>query len=210
MKIRVAIAGMAVLGASGLLCMPAAAQPATGAGSPDYEGIVRTMRECARIEEIAARVSCYDNTVEAERLIAGAQAQSAPQQAAPVPASPAPSAQAVAQTPATASPAGAAAPAQAATGFGAEAVRESAPQQRVREQQEASEVQLAVRKADRLEPGIYRLTLEDGSQWRFVDAVPWSYNPPDAGSQVELARAALGSFQMRYASQRPVRIKRER
>ncbi|AKH42551.1 hypothetical protein FHS61_000321 [Altererythrobacter atlanticus] len=49
---------------------PGAAQPT------DYEAIVRIMRECARIGDMAARVACYDNTIGAEKLING-QAESA-------------------------------------------------------------------------------------------------------------------------------------
>ena len=67
-----------------------------------------------------------------------------------------------------------------------------------------------MRQAERVEPGLYLLTLEDGSQWRFVEAVPPSYDPPRAGSHVALQRAALGSFRMNFASQRAVRIRRVR
>lgn len=169
----------------GVLAAPAIAQQQ----EPDYEAIVRVMRECAKIEDIPARVGCYDNTINAEQLINRSSAtQARPDQ----------SAQGAARAPA---PTGGA---QAPTGFGAASLREPAPPRSA----EADEVELVVRQADRLEPGIFVLTLSDGSKWRFVDAVPPSYDAPRAGSRVELARASLGSFQMRYAGQRPVRIRR--
>jgi hypothetical protein len=77
-------------------------------------------------------------------------------------------------------------------------------------QAQPDEVELAVSQAQSVEPGIYLLTLEDGSQWRFLDAVPMSYDPPRSGERVELVRASLGSFLMSYASQRSVRIRRVR
>ncbi|AKH42552.1 hypothetical protein FHS61_000322 [Altererythrobacter atlanticus] len=61
---------------------------------------------------------------------------------------------------------------------------------------------------ERRSPGIYLLTLEDGARWEFVEAVPFSYNPPGRGSTVEISRAALGSFMLRYAGQPGVRVKR--
>ena len=78
------------------------------------------------------------------------------------------------------------------TGFGGESLRERA----------------TVRAARRTEPGIYLLTLDDGAQWRFVEAVPPSYDPPRTGTEIELRRGSLGSFLMRYADQRSVRVQR--
>jgi hypothetical protein len=190
-----------------LLATPAAAQEQ----ATDYEAIVRIMRECARIADVAARVACYDNTVGAERLIADAREApaSAPPRAAPVPprrevaAAPQPTSRAAPQT---ANGSASLAQPPATRGFGAETL--PVPET-VREQQ-ASEVQLAVTRAESVEPGIYLLTLEDGSQWRFLDAVPMSYDPPRSGAKVDLARASLGSFLMSYADQRSVRIRRVR
>ena len=65
-----------------------------------------------------------------------------------------------------------------------------------------------MRAARRTEPGIYLLTLDDGAQWRFVEAVPPSYDPPRTGTEIELRRGSLGSFLMRYADQRSVRVQR--
>lgn len=155
-------------------------------GSParaqtDYEAVVRLMGECARIAEIEARVACYDKTMEAARLIAASPAAKAgPAPAAPVTEEPRP------------------------TGFGGESLRTPEP---VREAG-TDEAQATVRAAQRTEPGIYHLTLDDGAQWRFVEAVPPSYDPPRAGSEIELRRGSLGSFLMRYADQRSVRVQR--
>ena len=65
------------------------------------------------------------------------------------------------------------------------------------------------RSAER-EPGIYVLTLEDGAQWQFVDAPSTSYDPPRPGSTIEISKASLGSYLMRYADQRGIRIRRIR
>ena len=197
--------------AASLLTAPALGQMQ----QTDYEAVVRMMRECAKIADLEARAACYDNTINAERLIAGsgaARSHSPSEDPAPSRAEQVRAAQAAPPPPAPARQpeVQAAAPpsAQAPQGFGAESV--PPPKAALQAQRAVSEVELAVSQAERVEPGIFLLTLEDGSQWRFVDAVPWSYDPPRAGSRIDLARAALGSFQMRFADQRPVRIMRVR
>jgi len=60
------------------------------------------------------------------------------------------------------------------------------------------------------EPGIYLLTLADGTEWQFVDSAPASYDPPRAGATVEIIAASLGSYLVRYAGQRAVRARRVR
>lgn len=67
-----------------------------------------------------------------------------------------------------------------------------------------------VTRAVERQPGLYLLTLEDGSQWQFVDAAPAAYDPPRAGSTVEISKAAMGSYLIRYAGQRSVRARRVR
>lgn len=148
----------------------------------DYEAVVRLMTECARIGEIGARVACYDKTMEAARMIAAAPTVRAePKIAAPAPLEQPPS------------------------GFGAESLRKPEP---VREARPAEETEALVQAARQTEPGVYLLTLEDGAQWRFVDAAPPSYDPPRAGSRIALRSGALGSFLMRYAGQRSLRVQR--
>jgi len=171
-----------------------AAPVASHAQQTDYEAIVRTMRDCARIEEVPARVACYDATIQAERLIAGAE-PAAPAPPLARPAAPPSVTSAQAQAPAPPAPGG----------FGAETLRRTSP---ASEADAAGKVTLAITRAEPVEPGIYMLTLEDGSQWRFVDAVPASYDLPRAGATIELARGALGGFRMNYGGQRPVRIRR--
>lgn len=181
MKLCDAAKLIAVLTTGAGLSLPAAAQE-----QPDYEALVRVMRECAKIEEMAARASCYDYTFRAERLIAG-DAASADWGTTP-------------STPRSSTRA------PEPNSFGAETL----PKPNAGEEEASDDALLAVTEARRIEPGIYRLTLDDGGQWLFVDAVPMSYAPPRAGSTIELRRAALGSFQMLYADQRPVRIRRVR
>lgn len=152
----------------------------------DYEAVVRLMAECARIGEIGARVACYDRTMEAARLIAAAPppaAETPPKLAAPAPAERPPS------------------------GFGGESLRKPDP---VRQASAAEEIEARVRTARQTEPGMYLLTLEDGAQWRFVEAAPPSYSPPRAGDRIELRSGALGSYLMRFADQRSLRVQRVR
>jgi hypothetical protein len=60
------------------------------------------------------------------------------------------------------------------------------------------------------EPGVYRLTLEVGGYWQFVDAALLAYDAPSAGDAVTIERASLGGFLMRYADQRSIWIVRNR
>jgi hypothetical protein len=87
-------------------------------------------------------------------------------------------------------------------GFGSE----SLPQQRPREEADALEARVA--SARERQPGKFVLTLEDGAEWEFVEAAPSAYNPPRAGASVRIERGSLGSFRLRYASQRAIRIRR--
>ncbi|BBC72124.1 conserved hypothetical protein [Altererythrobacter sp. B11] len=168
-----------IITALAALLLLACGAAATAQGT-DYEAIVRTMRQCARIADVPARVACYDQTVGAERLISGEAAPAAPTAAPPPPPE----------------------------GFGAEALPRRV--ERDEREQEPDRVEAQVRAAEQLGPGVFLLTLADGAQWQFVDAVPFSYSPPRPGAPVEISRAALGSFQLRYSGQRPVRVKRIR
>lgn len=157
----------------------------------DYEATVRIMRECAKIETLEARAACYDNTIATDRLISRRDAEPVQSQPTPQPAPP--------RAMAAAAP----------TGFGAETL--PAPRApRPGDDQTDSEGRYSGRiaRAEKMSDGIYRLTLADGAQWQFQDAVPFSYDPPRDGSQISLRRASLGSFLMDYRDQRPVRIRR--
>jgi hypothetical protein len=67
-----------------------------------------------------------------------------------------------------------------------------------------------VARAIEREPGIYLLTLADGTEWQFVDGAPADYDPPRRGSTVEISSASMGSYLLRYAGQRSVRTRRVR
>ncbi len=75
---------------------------------------------------------------------------------------------------------------------------------------EAERISARVTRSVERQPGIYLLTLEDDSQWQFVDAAPAAYDPPRPGSLIEIASASMGSYLIRYAGQRSVRARRVR
>lgn len=148
----------------------------------DYERIVTIMRACAQIDDVMARVSCYDNNIGAQ---SPASAQpSASSEAAPVQNAPA-----------------------APQGFGAEMV--PAQRQQVREKQ-TDEVEARVSNSRMIEPGIYLITLEDGAQWQFSDSAASTYYAPRAGDTVRLERGALGSVFLHFDNQEGLRVRRLR
>ncbi len=154
----------------------------------DDATIVGIVRECRKLPDEAARVACYDNIPIGEP-VAGPSAASGP------PPSPA------AQAPVSQAPA-----APVAGGFGSSQLPRPADAVPAEPKAVSARVSAAV---ERL-PGVYLLTLEDGAQWEFVDAVPKAYDPPRPGETIELIGASLGSYLMRYAGQRGVRIRRVR
>jgi len=160
----------------------------------DFETLVRIMLECETIGDEAARVACYDNTMDTARTVLARQGPHAANPAVPIPESRAATAPSY---PAAAAP---------AAGFGAETVRR--PDVASEALPDATVARVA--SSRRIEPGIYRLVLEDGAEWQFTDPVPTDYNPPRAGRTIELERGALGSFFIKYAGQRGVRIRRRR
>lgn len=163
--------------------MPASAQV------PDNV-VLEIMRQCARIDDPSARLACYDNnirnaganprnTVPGETVVTGGPGVTT-----------------------TAPNSGA-----AVTGFGREDVRtperfNDAPAG------ELAEIRARVQSVTMRQPGIYVLTLEDGAQWLFTDSVDNRYSVPRQGSTIEISRASLGSFLMRYNNQRSVRVRR--
>lgn len=157
--------------------------PTSAAAQLSDGAVVDTMRECRKIADVSARTACYDNIPLGQAAAAGSQQGAAP--AAP-----------------TQAPAASSAPA----GFGSNQL----PRARAAEVGEPEKIVARVTAATEREPGIYLLTLEDGTQWQFVDSAPSSYDPPRRGSQVEIFSAALGSYQMRYEGQQALRIRRVR
>ncbi len=187
LPVRLACSGLAISGVSLLAVLPAPAHAQLGDRT-----IVSIMRECRRIADDAARTACFDNIPLGDVASPGASAAPPP---APVPA------------PVAAPPAAAPSQASPTTGLGAEQVRTAPPPSTAAA---PDRVTASVTSAEQREPGIYLLTLSDGAQWQFVDAVPISYAPPRAGSQVEIRSGALGSYQLRFNDQRPVRVRRIR
>lgn len=163
-----------------LTAAAAFAVPASAQQDEDYERIVTIMRACAQIDDVMARVTCYDNNIGARDMPTARRPAAAPAQA-PIANSP--------------------------TGFGADMVRQ--PESRRRPEQQ-DEIIARVAEATQLEPGIYLLTLQDGAQWRFVDAAPFSWEPPKSGDRIELERGSLGSVFLTFADQRRLRVRRVR
>lgn len=164
---------------------------APGRAEEDYRSIVEVLRACSEIQDSAARMTCYDTNVRPRATgspsVARAPSNS-PSQAAPV-------------APVTRANAPAAPP--PAAGFGAETLPQARPAAA-----EADEIEAKVASARERQPGKFVLVLEDGAEWEFVEAAPDSYNPPRAGSSIRIERGSLGSFRLRYASQRAIRIRR--
>lgn len=163
-----------------------AAAPATAQIADDV--VLSIMRECARIDDPTARLGCYDNNIRS----AGA----APRNTIPGEVR-------------VQSGGGAPVPGSGATGFGRENVR-TADRFNAAPEGEAVEITARVSAVTERGPGIYLVTLEDGAEWLFTRGAGANFNPPRAGSTVEIQRGALGSFLLRYNNQVAVRVRRVR
>ena len=169
--------------------------PASVVAQEDYERIVTIMRACSQIEDMVARVTCYDNNVSASVRTSSAPAPSAAPAVLPSRA---------AQPAIAASPA----PREEPRGFGAEMLPQV--QEAQRDTRGADEITSTVTAARMVEPGIYLVTLADGAQWRFVDGATMSYSPPRAGDDVRLERGSLGSVFIHVRGQKGLRVRRIR
>lgn len=172
----------------------AAAAPAPVAAQIDGAIVLNIMRECAKINDANARLSCYDNNIRSAGATPPAAAsfglpQQNRNQNSSTPAQQAPSQSAQ----------------SSAGGFGSETLRTTKPE--VQAQRESG-VTATVAQAREREPGIYLLTLEDGAQWVFAEAVSRTYKIPGRGDTISIDRASLGSFTMRFNSQAVVRVRR--
>lgn len=171
------------------LTLPLAAVPLPAQAQVDDAIVLDIMRQCARIDDATARLACYDNNVRAagaapaRNTVPGQMAAPQDGSAAPVRGS-------------------------AVTGFGSEDVRR--PERFDTPPGQIDELTARVTAVRMLQPGVYRLTLEDGAQWQFSENVPNSYRPPREGSVVTIDRAALGSFLMAFDNQMSVRVRRIR
>jgi len=179
-----AIALLSAAAACGLACAPASAQVADGI-------VLNILRECAKIDDPGARLSCYDNNIRANA--AGERSFDPAPMAAP-------------QAGQSAAPAAGAA-GRGVGGFGGEDVR--VPGQ-IANQGAAPSISSRVTRVDPREPGVYLLTLEDGTQWQFAESVDRSYRVPKNGDGVSIDRGALGGYLMRFNDQIGIRIRRVR
>lgn len=166
---------------------PALAQsPSPAQAASEDRVALDILRTCARLADPMARVACYDRNIGVDIARAEpARPAATPPAAAPMPA-----------------PAAAPAPAV----FGANQL--PAPGRPAAPPQEALTARITA--ATERTPGIWLVTLADGAQWQFVDAVPPSFDPPRAGASVTIIAASLGSYIMRYREQRGIRIRRVR
>lgn len=164
---------------------PAAAQMADGA-------VLNIMRECAKIDDPTARLACYDNNVGAGGF--DGRATSVPGAGGVVSGSGAPNRSAAGG---------------GAQGFGSEGIK-SADRFQSYEQRGLGPDAISARVASVRErqPGVYLVALEGGAEWLFTDSVPFSYRPPQKGDTVDISRASLGSFLMRFNNQTSVRVRR--
>jgi len=167
------------------------ALPMAAHAQEDYRQIVTDMRSCARITEIAARVACYDGAIAPREQGSMAARAEPPPQSGTVPAA----------------PPVAAAPPPVRPGFGAEMLPTT---RAAREAEQDPALEARVAGVRQVQPGIAVLTLDDGAQWRFVDAASFSYDMPGQGDTVRLQRGSLGSFYLHFNGQRALRIQRVR
>ena len=187
--------------AAGAAVLASASAPA--AAQTDPRVVLDTLVECSKIEEVMARVACYDTNI---RPAVGTTAATAPQQNA-VPR------QNAAPQPRPAPPAAPAATASVPPTTTREAVAaESArsPQRPAARSDERARTSHTVTAVAERGPGAYMLTLEDGTQWEFAEDKGLSYLAPRRGSTVEIERGSLGSYRMRFDAQQPVRVRRVR
>lgn len=168
---------MALLAGTAFLASVAA--PAHAQGNDAI--LLNILRECAKIDDTAARVACYDRNI-------GRDASTGPS-----------TAPAVGDAVPRSEP-------RAPSGFASETVQprnEPAPQ---RDERTSAQVAAIAERA----PGLYVITLDDGAEWQFTSSAPFSYQPPRPGSTVDIRRGALGSFLLRYEGQPSVRVLRVR
>lgn len=163
------------------------ATPSAALAQEDANAALSAMRECAKIDDPAARFACYDNNfrdTDADTTVLEPRQSESPQPSSvPVVRNGEPSSGLVSarppHRPAAQNSASARAPSSVA------AVAEKAP-------------------------GTYLLTLDDGAQWEFAQSMGVSYDAPRRGSAVQILPGALGGHRIRVDGQQPVRVRRVR
>lgn len=75
------------------------------------------------------------------------------------------------------------------------------------EKEEVSSVTLELSGARMMANGLYILTMKDGGQWMQTDSTP-VLRDPEAGEEVVISRASMGSFMAKIGTRRSFRVKR--
>jgi len=169
--------------------LPLAALSVPVAAQVDDGVVLDIMRQCARIDDASARLSCYDNNVRVGNTSAAR--------------SSVPGVNALPRA-----NSGPLSTNNGATGFGREDVR--GPERFETPDGEVEEITATVRSVEQQTQGVYLLTLEDGAVWAFSETVDFAYRPPRPGSSIKIDRGAINSFLMVYDRQRSVRVRRLR
>jgi len=205
MSIRVRRAVLLAAGA-GLI----GALPTLAIAQVNRDAVLDILIECSKINDVAARVACYDNNIRplAQTVAPQVPPQAASSQRETVPIGP--TREAEVRRGSEPSPPPRSAPSAASVAGAADVPPRSAPASRVSPTPPAAAAQAIVAEVVERRPGAYLLTLQDGAQWEFAEDVPISYRPPVRGSQVEIERGSLGGYRMRFDGQRAVRVQRVR
>lgn len=161
--------------------------PSAALAQEDPNAALRIMRECAKIDDPAARHACYDNNFR--------HTDAATSALEPTPSEvPQPRSVPIVRNGESRSVTDSARPPLRPPPPNSASVRAT------------SSVTAVAEKA----PGTYLLTLEDGTQWEFAQSMGVSYNSPRRGSVVQVQAGTLGSHRLRVDGQQPVRVRRVR
>jgi hypothetical protein len=181
-----ALAGAAAMGSA--IALAASATPASAQASDAT--VINILRECAKIDDPTARLACYDNNI---RM--GVQNGSIPGAGGPVRGGGA----VIAGGGSGSGP----------QGFGATSMKNP---DRFKSGEERGmgpdEIRAKIAAVKEREPGMWRITLEDGAEWTFSESVGQTFRVPRKGALVEIQKAALGSFLMVIDGQQGVRVRR--
>lgn len=168
-------------------------------------------RDCAVIADATQRLACYDGLFREKRAADGPATAASP---ASVPASASsPGASASAAAPAAAAGISSAATGGPATvdpvaefGLTEQQKQRLAPEESRPKQVESIKATVAVAEQDRY--GLWRLTLDNGQVWVQTESALGVRL--EAGSEVEIRRASLGSFVLKVPGRPMIRVRRVR